>query len=167
MTDPKSRVKAAMLKHHQKILEPRTNIKPARQNKKPEKDTEKDVLIWARTKNIFLHVVDSSSFNPLTGCKSVQKAETGFPDLVGNHVTGLCLYIELKAKQRRSTVSEAQREFLSQKIQQNCFAVVVDSAERLDQYWLGFWQQKSLQEKQNYLLDCLPKKRAKTDEPLF
>ena len=139
-----------------------------RKNGKPEKITESDVLLWSKANGLHLHVVDAGTYNPLTRGRSVAKAESGFPDLVGNTLDGLSLYIELKAKDKRNAIGAHQRVFLERKIAQNCFAVVVDSASRLEQYWRGFHQCKSQETKRAYLLDCLPKMReAKDSGALF
>ena len=159
MSDRKDSTNAAMLKYHQKQLNQQTTRERKGTYKKPEKNTEKNVLLWARSHNIHLHVVESSSYDPLLRRKGMSRAAVGFPDLVGNTQEGHSLWIELKAKDRRSTLSDKQREFLLAKIQQNCFAVVVDSVERLAQYWKGYWSQRSESDRQSYLSSCLPKKR--------
>lgn len=165
MTDRKKSTSAAMLKYHKKQLAQGTTREPRTKHKKPEKNTEAEVLLWANNYNIHLHVVDSSSYDYRHGHRGVQKAQTGFPDLVGNTEGGLVLWIELKAKDRRSTVSHSQRTFLLAKISQNCFAVVVDSAERLEQYWRGYTSLKNLKERQAYLYDSLPKKVVQRGKP--
>ena len=159
MSDRKDSTNAAMLKYHQRQLNQGTTRERKGTNKKPEKNTEKNVLDWARNHNIHLHVVESSSYDPRLRRKGMSRAVSGFPDLVGNTQEGHSVWIELKAKDRRSALSDKQREFLLTKVQQNCFAVVVDSVERLSQYWKGFWSLQLESDRQTYLLDCLPKKR--------
>lgn len=153
----KKSIEAAMMRHHQKQLARENNLGPSRRNKAPERDTQTEVLRWGRSNNFFLHVVEASVYDRVTGQRGEAKAEAGFPDVTGNTPTGLSCYIELKAKDRRSTVSELQRRFLTLKIEQNCFAVVVDSADRLAQYWKGFASLKTEVERRAYLKDCLPK----------
>lgn len=136
-----------------------TSREPKRINKSPEKDVEAAVLQWSRANGFDLHVVDSSQYDNRLGRMGSAKASVGFPDLCGNYSTGLSVYIELKAKDRRSKLSEAQRVFLTKKANQNCFAVVVDSVMRLEQYWKGFKRLKSPEERSAYLVDCLPKKK--------
>ena len=138
---------------------------PVKQNKKPERDTEKAVLHWARDNGFFLHLVESSSYDPILRRKGSARAQSGMSDLIGNTPDGLACYIELKAKDRRSTLSESQRLFLKQKIEQNCFAVVVDSVDRVSQYWRGFCSLKTSLERRQYLLDCLPKKSTRVKPP--
>lgn len=130
---------------------------PTRRNKAPERETETSVLKWCRSNGFSVHVVEASVYDRVTGSRGEAKAEAGFSDVVGNTALGLACYIELKAEGRRSTLSELQRRFLTSKIHQNCFAVVVDSEKRLAQYWKGFCSLKSPEQRVAYLLDCLPK----------
>lgn len=161
--DRKESTKAAINSFIQRECAPQNNREPTRRNKSPERNTEKDVLKWGRLNGFHLHVVEASTYNPVTRQAESQnsKAEAGFPDVVGNTSTGLVCYIELKAKDRRSKLSESQRRFLEQKISQNCFAVVVDSDKRLEQYWKGFCSLKSGDQRQAFLYDCLPHQKKK------
>lgn len=138
---------------------------PRQKNKKPERETEKAVLLWAKDNGFFLHVIEASSYDPILRRKGSAKAQSGMSDLIGNTPSGLSCYIELKAKDRRSTLSEQQRHFLMQKIDQNCFAVVVDSVDKVSQYWKGFCSLKTPLERRNYLHDCLPKKSNRVKPP--
>lgn len=140
---------------------PQSTIKPKRQNKKPERDTEKAVLHWAKSNQIYLHVVESSSYDPRLGQKGIGKASAGMSDLIGNTPTGLSCYIELKAKGRRRNLSELQRLFLEQKIDQSCFAVVVDSVEAVQEYWHIFCSLKNPTERKEYLKKMLPSIKRK------
>jgi len=163
--DRKKQVNAAMVRYYQR-LDRENNPKPARKNKSPERDTEAQVLSWCRQNDFHMHVVDSSRYDGFRKSLSkAQKAEVGFPDLCGNTGEGLSVWIELKAKDRRSTVSPAQRRFLEKKIEQQAFAVVVDKADRLDQYWRKYCSLKTPLEKKNYLIDCMPKQVAKKSDP--
>lgn len=138
---------------------------PQRKNKKPERETEHSVFHWAKYNGFFLHVIDSSTYDPILCRKGTAKAQSGMPDLIGNTPNGLACYIELKAEGRRSNLSLLQQLFLEQKIDQSCFAVVVDSAEKLAQYWRGFCSLKTSVERQKYLKDCLPKKSTREKPP--
>lgn len=165
--DHKKSTLQALQKYHQRQINQGVTREPKRKNKQPEKDTQKQVMSWAKDNGVFLHVIESSSYDPRLGRRGIQKAQSGFSDLVGNTSEGLTLYIELKAKDRRSNLSELQRQFLESKIDQSCFAVVVDSRARLEQYWKGFWSLKNPSEKVIYLKNCLPKKKNAKDQPLF
>lgn len=162
--DHKKSTREAIFKYHQKQLNQGVTREPKRKNKKPEKNVEKAILEWGKDLGNHLHVVDSSSYDPIFGRKGLAKAERGFSDIVGNTCEGLALYIELKAKDQRSRLSEFQRLFLENKIDQYCFAVVVDSRARIEQYWKGFWSLKDLDDRKSYLRDCLPKKRKSRNE---
>ena len=166
--DHKKNIMNAIHKYHGRQLNQGLTREPKGKNRKPEKDTEKQVMAWGRENRVFLHVIEASTYNGRTGTFGDSKVQKGFSDIVGNTEQGLACYIELKAKDRRSNLSEAQREFLEQKIDQNCFAVVVDSRARLEQYWKGFWSLKNVEDRKTYLRDCLPKKRKGVNEdPLF
>ena len=145
-----------MIKHHQKYYNQGLTREKRPKNKTPEKNTQKDVLEWARENNVFLHVIEASTWNGRTGSYGDSKAEPGFSDLVGNTLQGLTCYIELKAQGRRSTLSDKQRVFLIKKIEQDCFAVVVDSRKYLQNIWKRYWTLKTSKEKQAYLIECLP-----------
>lgn len=166
--DHKKSVAAALKKYHAKQLGQQST--PARKKyKSPEKEVQKDVMAWARENIVFLHIVEASSWDPVVQRRTLSRAERGFSDLVGNTESGHAVYIELKAKDRRSKLSEIQRIFLTRKINQGCFAVVVDSRERLEEYWSHYWSLESLADRARYLIDSLPKQRAKSrdDDHLF
>ena len=153
----KDQVIKAMTNYYRKNS--REPVKRKSKNNKPEKITEAQVLAWAKSNSIHLHVIDSSNWNGRTGAGGQQKAETGFPDLVGNNDSGLCLFVELKALGRCHNLSPAQKRFLEKKIDQNCFAAVADSSQRLQRVWQGFCDLKSPELRQQFLRDQLPQKR--------
>lgn len=161
MMNRKAGTEKALNNYFKKALGQGTSKEPSRKNKKPEKKTEDAVLHWAKANGFFLHIVDSSSYDLILQKKGMARAAAGLPDAVGNTPNGLSCWIELKAKDRRSTLSESQRHFLMQKILQNCFAVVVDSEARLDRYWRQFCALKSSDDRQAFLLDCLPRKNQR------
>jgi hypothetical protein len=84
----------------------------------------------------------------------------------------MAVFIELKAKGRRSALRENQREFLIEKINTGCFAVVVDSLELLENQWERFCllkKRRQYQMAKDFLFTALPKKKDSLDdsEPLF
>lgn len=91
--------------------------------------TEKPVVAYLKSVGAEVHVVDSSAFN------GPQKAETGFPDLVGDY-QGRILYIELKAPGKRNKIRPEQLKFLKNKISRGCFACVTDSVEHFEALFL-------------------------------
>ena len=169
--DYKSGVQNAMKKYHSKQLNQGLTRESRGKYKKPEKDTEKQVMAWAKEAGLNLHVIEASTYNSRTGTFGDAKVQAGFSDLVGNTSHGLACYIELKAKDRRSNLSDSQREFLIEKVEQGCFAVVVDSRDRVERYWKQFCSLKNLDERKSFLMECLPKKRTsrknERDAPLF
>lgn len=142
--------------------------KSRKSNSKPEKEVEKQVLAWAKNHQLFLHVVESKAvFSQAAGGYLRGQTEPGFLDLVGNDSSGRALFVELKALGRRSNLSELQYEFLKKKIEQNSFAVVVDSSEKLHEFYYTWLKSKN---PQGYLLSILPVpscvlKREKSFDP--
>lgn len=133
-----------------------------RKNQKPEKQVEKDCLDWSKRNSVFLHVIESKAvFSQAAGRYLSGQAESGFPDIVGNDSSGRVLYIELKALGKRSTLSPAQYLFLTEKIKQNCFAVVVDSADLLHEYYYSW---KSSKNPPAYLMSLIPVPKRIRDE---
>lgn len=133
-------------------------------NKKPEKIVEKDCLDWAKKNSVFLHVVESKAvFSQAAGRYLRGQTESGLSDLIGNNTSGHSVWIELKAKDRRCTLSLIQHKFLSEKISQGCFAVVVDSADRLHEYYYTWLNNKN---PKAYLTGLLPVPRAEKNQPI-
>ncbi len=145
------------------------DITPTRKNKKPEKQVEQDVLIWAKSKGMSLDIIEAKAkFNTATGMYTGRAASAGLSDLIGNTQHGLAVFIELKAPGRRvgSALHARQRAFLTEKIMTNCFAVVVDSVEFLEQIWLQFCTLPS-EQKLKFLLDQLPKQKLRESDDLL
>lgn len=131
-------------------------------SKKPEKLVEKDCLDWAKKNSVFLHVVESKAvFSQAAGRYLSGQVESGFPDIVGNNMSGQVMWIELKAKGKRSTLSPVQYLFLTEKIKQGCFAVVVDSADLLHEYYYTW---KSSKNPPSYLMSLIPVPKRVRDE---
>jgi hypothetical protein len=125
-----------------------------RKYKKPEKLVEKDVLAWAKDNGVHLHVVESKAIWSMEAGRFIEgQAEVGYPDLSGNNNYGHSIWIELKAKDKRHNLSPGQYQFLLNKIEQGCFAVVVDSAERVSEFYYTWLKKK---DRQGYLTSILP-----------
>ena len=121
-----------------------------RKNKKPEKVLEKQVIAWAPLKHWDLTVVEAKSvFNPRLGMYLRSQVEPGYSDISGNDNEGMAVYIELKSKGKRSTLSDTQRAFLTRKIFTNAFAVCVDSLDMLEENY-KLWRKFTTFD-QNYL----------------
>lgn len=133
--------------------------KPKRKNAKPEKFLEKEVLAWASSKAIHLHVVEAKAvYSQSAGRYLRGQAEAGLPDLIGN-IEGLSVWIELKAKGRRSTLKPHQQAFLIAKIEQGCFAACIDSVDQLESL-LSTYFKTAFSDRAKLLLDHLPKKKS-------
>lgn len=113
--------------------------KPARKNAKPEKQTEKQVMSWLKSHGFFCHVVEAKAvYNPKAGRYLTGQTVSGMPDVVGVCPQGRAVFIELKAKGKRSTVSKKQYDFLKQVISRGGFGIVCDSVEFLEYAWEGY-----------------------------
>ena len=149
----KGSVYDAIMKYNERQTFPKESG-PKRKNEKPEKEVEKDVLDWSKKNNCFLHVVESKAvYSVSAGRYLAGQAEDGYPDLSGNNTDGHSMWVELKAKGKRSNLSVNQYEYLCSKIDQNCFAVVVDSSDILNEFYYSW---KNSKNRQAYLKSVLP-----------
>lgn len=123
----------------------------------PEKQVEIDVLAECQNLNIDVDVIDSKATFSVAKCRySKSKTATeGMPDLIGNDQNGIAVFIELKARGKLSTLRPKQRLFLERKIRMGCFAVVLDNANSLTDYYLSFLKLKA-EERTNFLFSLLP-----------
>ena len=132
--------------------------------KKPEKITEKECMAWCRKQGFSMEIIDASgAYKNAYGAIPVK---AGFSDSVGVMSNGTAVFLEWKARDRRSQAKDHQIAFLKEKIEHNAFAAVVDSVEYLEwlyHQWLGSTNRVQL------LLDALPKRRLRKEElgPLF
>lgn len=149
----KKRVRAAMERHHQKLLP-----KPARApSTNPERAFAHQLLKHLRANGFSMDIVDSSTFNKQAGYHTQSVHTVGFSDLVGCCLEGRAIYIEVKAPGKRNTLRPAQRVFLTAKINSNAFAIVCDSLQSFDVQWASFLLSV---DRKRYLLDQLPKLSA-------
>lgn len=108
-------------------------------NKRPEKDLEKEVLVWLRDNGFSCHVIEAkATYNPKAGAYISAPVIKGMPDIVGCTPKGVACFIELKAPGRRSTLKPHQRNFLKTKITYGCFSVCVDSVAMLEKFYADF-----------------------------
>lgn len=159
----------ALKKYSQKALG-QGKRKPRGKNKTPEKTTEKACMEWFFENGFSMHVVEAkavwskSANRYLTG-----QVAPGFSDSAGCTPEGIGCFVEFKAKDRRSTLRDSQREFLREKIIKGCFAVVVDRVEHLEMYYKEWMKirRKDLDMSIGYLLSILPKeKKSKIEEQI-
>ena len=140
-----------------------------RKNKKPEKIVVKALLEWLKANDFKANVIEASSYDPISRAKVVCKVEAGFSDIIATCKYGFACFIEAKAKDRRATLKEHQRDFLISRIESNAFACCVDSAELLEVIYKGYIELRSSgKSAKSFLLEQLPKKRTShNDDSLF
>lgn len=164
-------VKAAMDRYYKRQMGDNSRA-PKRKNEKPEKIVERLVMAWCKKHKLDVSVVECKGvYNAKTHTFLHGMTEPGYSDLSGNNELGMAVYIELKAKGRRSTLRSKQKEFLERKIRAGCFAAVVDSPELLEEIyynWGNYINKNMIAEAKQYLLGQIPKRRdQKEDAPLF
>lgn len=142
-------------------------VGPKRKNKAPEAELQKSALIWLTAKGFTVFSVDSKAvWSKSAGRYLRGQTNIGCSDIVGPCPGGIACFIELKTLGRRSTLREAQRYFLIDKINVGAFAIVADSIESLTDSWENFKKLKQRNEPTKpYLLSILPEKKPDRDEP--
>lgn len=156
MEDYKKRVQRAIEGYYkrqdpQEIVERRTN-------QKPEQTVVRAILIWCRQAGWDVEEIEAKAkYNTTTGRYTGRAASPGLSDLCGNTPDGLAIYIEVKAEGKRtgSSLRDNQRAFLTRKIQTNCFAILADSVEYVQNTWNHFLSLPS-QERKTFLMNELP-----------
>jgi len=135
-------------------------------SKKPELLVEKDVVKWAKKNGVEIYKTDAAGEYSPKADMYLKDADliAGHSDYSGDckQALGCAVYIECKAKDRRCNTSFSQYNFLKNKINRGCFAVVVDSAEKLDFYfyhWLSLRDSFKPVKAQEYLMGILPKSK--------
>ena len=142
-----------------------TNKPMRKKNTKPEKEVEKAVTRWLKDNGFSCNVVDSKAvYSTSSGRYMNGKTDMGFSDIVGCTPNGLAVYIELKAKGKRSTLKIHQYDFLLNKINHGAFAVCVDSVDCLVDIVSKF-RHCSYENRIKLLTDHLPKKKRDRVEP--
>jgi hypothetical protein len=150
-------VKDAMLRHHQKQLKRTVR----RKNNKPEKLVETACMKWFKAHGFSMDIIEGKGGRNAYGAITVRP---GYVDCSGNDKYGSSVYVEFKARGRRYNLSMLQRKFLEEKIRTNCFAVVVDSAEILEEYYDTWSDIICPIEKRVYLTSLLPKSKVVDDD---
>lgn len=162
----KKSVAAALHRHHEKQLT--QPDKPKRSNEKPEKEVEKICLAWMRAHQWSVQIYESKA-TLKDGVWRQQAMKQGNADCQGSTDDGLSVAIEFKAPGKLSTLRFHQRQFLTDKINANAFACVVDSLERLQIIYAQWLKLRAvgLGEARTYLLSMLPAEPKTKDKPLF
>lgn len=136
---------------------------PRKKNKTPEKDVEKQVIIWLKAQGFFYNVIEAKAvYNQKSGGYRKGQVAPGYPDISGCTPNGMACFIELKAPKLRHTVSYEQHTFLKKVIGYGCFAVVCDSVDNLMIQYQAWVDGEDL-------MKYLPKKNWAEDDnsPLF
>ena len=163
MTDHKSRIQTAIEKFSRKDDPSR----PKRKNASPERDLQQEVLRWMNNNGFHVHNINSSASYSLAAGRYISQshAAPGLPDIIGNDNKGHAVYIELKAKGKRSTLKPHQRQFLVNKIKTMCFAICADSIQMInDHYDQWLWTLED--ECESFLLSLLPPERVQKDDDI-
>lgn len=143
MTDENSGVLKALEAYSLKDMKERGPKKKRGHHKKPEKEVEKVCLVWMRALNWDVQIYESkATYNPRTGHWSQQSMKAGTADCMGCMADGHMVVVEFKAKGHLRGFNHPknyrQKLFIKQKISQNAFACVVDSAELLNTIYTGW-----------------------------
>lgn len=151
MDEFKRRIQNALDRHSSRQIK---TPKRKKHNGKPEAilalDIKKTLNEWGWSVDI---VESKAVYSEAAGAYLHGKTRPGFSDIVGNDCNGFAVYIEVKAKGKRSTVRPDQYKFLTEKINTNAFAIVADSIEYISNAH-DVW---STSRDKNFLLDELPK----------
>lgn len=135
MNEFKKRIQTAIDNFSKKSLKKSRSKK----NSKPEKEFVKKLLQHLRNRGFSVNVVESKAvYNPKIGRYLSSQAIPGHSDISGCDPDGIAVFIECKAKGRRSTLKLNQYQFLMDKIEKNAFAVCVDSIEFFDEVYEEF-----------------------------
>lgn len=164
MSDYKKRVMDAMIRHHEKDAKEIDKLQGrGKKNKAPEKDVERECLLWMRSVGWIVEIYEAkASYDPKTGIYRSMGMKAGTLDCMGVLPSGISVAVEFKARGKLATFNrdgnERQREFATARINANCFCCVVDSVDMLSSIFIK-WEQLRLVDvvaARDYLLDCLP-----------
>lgn len=149
--DYKKRVQTAMENHHKSLL---PNKRYKIHNGKPEAIFKLKLYNHIKSLGWSIDIIESAAvYNAQAGRYISGKARPGYSDMSGNTPDGIACFIECKAPQRRKDVRPDQHQFLTEKINANCFAIVCDSIEHFDKIYKS-WRESD--NKKSLLLNDLP-----------
>ena len=167
--DAKSRIKKAIeiySNREREKWEPKTKIKSYG---KPEKKVEKECLVYMRSLGWSVNIFEAkATWNPDAGAWTQQGMKAGTCDCLGNTPNGVSIAVEFKAPGSLASFNSEsrylQKQFIIDKINTYCFAVVVDSAEMLKTYFREWSRLVSFDRDmaKEYLMNSLPQMREKT-----
>lgn len=154
-------VKAAIAKFYER--EKKKLEGPTRRNTNPEKCVEEACVIWMKSQNWTGQVYESKA-KLINGRWQSSGLKFGHSDWMGNTPDGITACVEFKAPGARSSFNKEknhrQRQFIIERINSNCFACVVDSADCLSAtyfVWQKLREHDGMERAKQYLLDALPK----------
>lgn len=131
--------------------------KPKRRNKKPEEEVVQALLRFYAENGFFVNRYESKA-KYQNGVYRSSGLDYGTPDLLGVDPNGYIHAVEVKAKGRRSTLRDAQREFLLKVIERNGFAYVCDDVEKLEHTY-RHWCSLRKDSRRTYLKKLIPSKK--------
>ena len=128
--------KDALDRHYSRQARSSTRTK---RNAKPERAVVAALMAWLKVNGFSCHVVDSKAvYSARAGRFLRGQTWAGVSDIFGCSPRGIGVFVEAKSPGRRGSLRLAQREFLKQKVNAGCFAVVADSVESLERQWREF-----------------------------
>ena len=160
ISEEKQRVRDAVVKHCKKEAR---KLQSKRRNDKPEERVVEMLMEFYRQNGFFMRRYESKAKN-INGVWRTSGVETGTPDLMGVCPRGYFHACEVKAKGRRSTVREEQRDFLMNVIKRGGFACVGDSVEFVRGLYDKFFKLSSKSSRRELLIEAIPKSRQAYDE---
>lgn len=132
-----------------------------RRNKSPEKDVERECVLWMRARGWDVQIISSKAqYNPKVGRYVSQAVTAGTVDCIGTMPDGTFVAIEFKAptnmKQFNRPHNIRQKEYIRSKILSNAFGCVVDSAKLLESIYESWKKIEGAEVKRTYLFSKLP-----------
>lgn len=162
----KESTKKALEAYYRKLLPAPENQSAKRTNKAPEKIIQKEIHLWLKAQGFYAFRVEAKAvYSHELGRYNQGQTIAGCPDELAVSCTGQFLAVEVKAPGKRSTLREAQREFLFEVISRNGFAACSDSVSHLSYLWSRYNSCDPALKKALLLAD-IPKERVCND-PLF
>lgn len=158
MSDP-DRIKKAV----HKFIQRETDRYNKKKNKKPEEAVVKEMLDYYEQNGFYVRRFEAKAKKIATQSGKAIWTSTGLdygtPDLLGCCPSGFIHANEVKARGRRSTLREDQREFLENIIHRGGFGICADSVDYLDDTYHRWIILNDVEQRINFLLSELPKKR--------
>ena len=177
MNDHKQRAKAALFRHHQRLLD---KDKPKRKHTKVEKiEVEKPCILWM--KSMGWEVEESKAeakWNGRAGRFVKGSLQSGMTDTRGWDSNDRPFYVEFKAPGKLRNIYGSERkgnlnrqsDFIKKQIRRGCFSIAVDSEDMLKTLWTkwtSLMDQQEFEKAKKLLIRALPpepKRRTKHEK---